>query len=207
MAYAATVDVAIGAYSDEVTLIQPWEQANKLQPIPKLTAGGGTHTAGALVAALDYVERRLRYYDEYQPQPIPKAIKAYAPIVRLVFQQHVSQLTRNFTARMGEPPVTAGREYRDDIIVVARGEHPARLAKLTYHEDPILNAQTKVPPPHVPAIATRSAISNAVGGGQQQPAASGGQPSSAAPAPAAFPTGAAPRVQRRGDPVVRPRQK
>ena len=73
-AYAATVDVAIGAYSDEVTLIQPWEQANKLQPIPKLTAGGGTHTAAALIAALDYVERRQRYYDEYQPQPIPKAI-------------------------------------------------------------------------------------------------------------------------------------
>ena len=222
-----------------------------------------------------------------------------------MFQQHVSQLTRNFTARKGEPPVTffldempqlghmpnlsdiidvgrgagvrlwmfmqymaqmrdaygqkalglieacrvrsymnpdteaaraiepllgevrnifsgerkplayshelAGREYRDDIIVVARGEHPARLAKLTYHVDPVLNARTKVPPPHVPAIATRpvisNAASNAVSGGQQQPAASGGQPGSAAPAPAAAPTGAAPRVQRRGDPVVRPRQK
>jgi uncharacterized protein YegL len=72
--YAATIDMAIAAYGDEVELIQPWEQVDKLQPIPKLTAGGGTHTAAALLAALDYVARRLRYYDTYQPAPIPKAI-------------------------------------------------------------------------------------------------------------------------------------
>lgn len=175
----------------------------------------------------------------------PDEMKAYAPLVRLVFQQHVSQLIRNFTAKPGDLPVTffldempqlgfmpnmsdiidvgrgagvrlwmfmqylsqmraaygprgdglinackvrcymspdseaahaiepllgetrhllsgskkplvtahelAGRAFADDIITLASGEHPARLAKLNYHADPALDARSRLPPPLVAA--------------------------------------------------------
>lgn len=71
---ASVVDIAIVTYANEPRLVQPWEQANRLPPVPALAAGGGTNTATALLSALDYVARRLRYYDAYQPQPIPKAV-------------------------------------------------------------------------------------------------------------------------------------
>jgi uncharacterized protein YegL len=71
---ATTVDVAIVSYSTEPTLVQPWEQANKLPALPDLQPLYGTNTATALIAALDYIGRRQDYYDKYQPQPIPKNI-------------------------------------------------------------------------------------------------------------------------------------
>jgi uncharacterized protein YegL len=73
-ANASVVDIAIVTYSNDAKLIQEWEQANKLPPVEKLFPLGGTNTATALLAALDYVTNRIRYYDSYKPSPIPKSI-------------------------------------------------------------------------------------------------------------------------------------
>jgi type IV secretion system protein VirD4 len=226
----------------------------------------------------------------------PDDMKAYAPLVRLVFQQHVSQLTRNFTPKKGELPITffldempqlgympnmsdlvdvgrgaavcmwmfmqymsqirdtyqikgpglieacrvrsyispdteaakaiapllgetrnlfsgekkplvyphelAGREFVDDIVVVATGEHPARLSKLNYYADAKLNPLTELAPPHVPRQLPAPPQANG-----QQPAAV--QPAVAAkanqPAIALKPAPALQHVQRNRDPVLRPR--
>lgn len=175
----------------------------------------------------------------------PDEMKAYAPLVRLVFQQHVSQLTRNFTPKPGELPITffldempqlgympnmpdiidvgrgaavrlwmfmqymgqirdiykakgaalidacrvrsyispdpeaykaiqpllgethnifsgekkplvhahelAGRDYADDVVAVATGEHPGRFAKTYYFKDTALLRLTELPAPTVKA--------------------------------------------------------
>jgi uncharacterized protein YegL len=70
---AGEVDIAIVTYSDIPTLIQPWEFACDLPPVQKLEPLSGTATGTALLAAIDYVERRKRHYASY-PVPIPYAV-------------------------------------------------------------------------------------------------------------------------------------
>jgi len=73
-AAGTTVDVAIVTYAARPTLIQPFAAAPTVAPAPPLVASIGTCTATALLSSLDYVGKRLAYYDTYQPAPIPKAI-------------------------------------------------------------------------------------------------------------------------------------
>ena len=73
-ANASTVDVAIVTYNEAPHLLQPWEEANKLNPLPKLEGKGGTATGTALLSSLDYLLRRIRHYDTAHAQPIPKSI-------------------------------------------------------------------------------------------------------------------------------------
>jgi uncharacterized protein YegL len=69
----ADVDVAIVTYSEIPTLVQPWEFACDLPPVPKLEPLSGTNTGTALIAAIDYVERRKRDYAKHAV-PIPYAV-------------------------------------------------------------------------------------------------------------------------------------
>jgi uncharacterized protein YegL len=71
---ATVVDIAIVSYANEPKLVQPWEQANKLAAAPSFNPLGGTNTGSALIASLEYIARRLKYYDDNKPQPIPKNI-------------------------------------------------------------------------------------------------------------------------------------
>jgi type IV secretion system protein VirD4 len=173
----------------------------------------------------------------------PADMRAYAPLIRLVFQQHVAQLTHNFAANKSDLPITffidempqlgympnladiielgrgagvrlwmfmqfigqlrdlykakadglihacqvrcfmspdreaseaiepilgkveniftgekrplatahelAGRAFANDVVMLASGEDPARLAKTPYYKDPALEAASRIPPPDV----------------------------------------------------------